>query len=106
MEICKNKSSNLYFIYIDETGDTEALLITPEAKVKSLKLDLFGEVEEQEETRLLQNKLITEAQIQRFYEYKKSRSEDVAERVEYYFEQMTADQKEIFLQKAQEMLDK
>ncbi len=101
MEICKNKSSNLYFIYIEETGYAEALLITPEAQVKSLKLDLFDEVKEQEDTYLVQNNLVTEAQVQRFHEYNKSRSDELVER----FEEMSPYEQKIFIQKLQEMVD-
>jgi hypothetical protein len=106
MEICKNKSSNRYFIYIEETGSAEALLVTPEAQVKSLKIDLFGQVEEQEEPYLLKNKLVTEAQVQRFKEYKENRSDEVVDSVLILFEQMGPSEKNLILQKLQNMADK
>jgi hypothetical protein len=34
MELFKNKTSDKYFIYIDETGNEEALFVTPDAKIK------------------------------------------------------------------------
>jgi hypothetical protein len=105
MEICKNKSSDRYFIYIEKTGSAEALLVTPEAHIKSLKLDLFGKAEEQEETYLLQNKLVTDTQVQRFHEYKENRSDEVVDQVLYYFEQMGPYEKKAFLQKLQKMVD-
>jgi len=101
MEILQNKSSKRYFIYIEDTGNAEALLITPEAQIKSLKLDLFYEVEEQEETYLLQNKIVTESQIERFHEYNKSRSDEFIEQ----FEQLSPYEQKIVLKKLQEMVD-
>ena len=95
MEVCKNKRSDRYFIYIKETGGAEALLITPESEVKSLKIDLFDEVEEQDETYLLQNKILTEAQVQRFHEYKKSRSDEFVD----VFEELSPYEQKIVFEK-------
>jgi hypothetical protein len=106
MEICKNKSSNRYFIYIEKTGSAEALLVTPEAQIKSLKIDLFGEVEEQKETYLLKNMLVTEAQVKRFKEYKENRSDEVVDSIVILFEQMGPNEKKLFLQKLQNLEDK
>jgi len=43
MEICKNKKSKEYFIYLKdpETHDNIALLITPQGSIKPLNLKLF-----------------------------------------------------------------
>src|SRR4030042_6315329 len=105
MEICKNKNSNRYFIYSQDTGNAEMLLVTPEAQVKSLKFDLFEEVEEQEEDYLLQNEIVTEAQVQRFHEYKKSRSDEFVEQFVEQFEEMPPYEQEIVLKKLQEKID-
>jgi len=102
MEICKNKSSNKYFIYIEKTGKDEALLITPEAEVKNLKIDLFDEIEEEDENYLLENKLVTEAQVKRFNEYNNSRKDESFE----WFEDLSADEQEIFIKRLQEMTNK
>lgn len=99
MKICKNKRSNQYFIYIEKTGDEEALLVTSEAQVKSLKLNLFSDVEEQEETYLLQNEIITEAQVKKFHEYRKDRYDELIEN----FEQLSLYEQEERLKKLQKM---
>ena len=49
MQVCKNKSSGEYFIYIQKTGNDEALLVTPKSEIKSLKLRLFEALEEKDE---------------------------------------------------------
>jgi hypothetical protein len=71
--------------------------------VKSLKLILFNEVEEQEEAYLLQNKMVTEAQVQRFHEYRKNRSDEIVERFEYYVEALSTFEKKELLKKLQKM---
>lgn len=88
MEICRNKTSGQYFIYIAETGDSEALLITPEARVKSLKLFFFDDVIEMDEAYLLQSKLITNEQSERFHEYEKDRLNEIIENTENDFDHM------------------
>ena len=50
--------------------------------------------------------LVNEAQVRRFHEYHKSRSDEVVEQFEYYFEQMSHYEQKIFIQKLQEMVDK
>jgi actin-like ATPase involved in cell morphogenesis len=104
MEICKNKRSNQHFIYIGKAGSDEALLVTPKAEVKSLKLNLFTEIEEREESSLLQNKMVTEAQVKRFHEHLKDRSDEVIENIKDYFEQCSPHEKTEFIRKIQEIL--
>lgn len=41
MEICKNKRTGKVFIYLDDQGDGQALMITPQGVVLSLDHDLF-----------------------------------------------------------------
>ena len=67
MEVRKNNASSQYFINICETGYKEALLVTPNAQIKSLKITLFSDIEEYAEVYLLENKIITEEQIRRFH---------------------------------------
>lgn len=43
MEICKNKRTGKVFIYLDDRGDGQALMITPQGIVLSLDHDLFTE---------------------------------------------------------------
>ncbi len=105
MVIYKNNNSNKYFIYIQTTGDEEALLVTPDAQVKSLKLNLFTKViGEQEESSLLQLKLVSEAQVKRFHEFQKDRSDEVVDLLEHQFEQLSHYQREELLKKLQKMI--
>ena len=41
MELVKNRASGKYFVVLDDTGETEFLVITPEGKVKRLEQHLF-----------------------------------------------------------------
>ncbi len=86
MEICKNKRTNQYFICLEKRGSGEVLLVTPEAQVKSLKLNLFGELKLQKETYLMRNKIVTEAQVKRFHEYLNDRNDELVENIEDSFE--------------------
>ena len=44
MEICKNKTTERTFIYLDEEENGQALMITPDGEVKSLEESLFKEL--------------------------------------------------------------
>ena len=98
MEVCKHKQTGKYFIYIQETGDNEALLITPLAEIKSLNLNQFYEVEEEEDDYWINNHLIEQNQMTRFREYKQNRSEESVENVKYLIEQMTEYEKKQLLE--------
>jgi len=89
MQVCKNKNSGKYFIYIQDTGNDEALLVTSGAEIKSLSAALFGETEDKEEDSLIANDLITDAQIQRFHQYEKDKSDNFIENFTYDFEQLS-----------------
>ncbi len=106
MEVCKNRSSGQYFIYICEIGNEEALLVTPNAEIKSLRIDLFAIPEKFTEERLLKEKLITNEQRRRFHEYNKNRSDDVLENLEYRFDQMSSYDQDLFIKKLQEKVEK
>ena len=79
MLVYKNRSSGKHFIYIQKTGNDEALLVTPQSEIKSLKLRLFEALEEKDEDYLLSNGMITENQLERWTQYRKDRSEDIIE---------------------------
>lgn len=106
MEICKNKSSGSYFIYIHGSGLGEVLLVTPDAQIKSLRAELFSDIEEYTENYLLERSLVNTAQVQRFNDYKKSRSDEIVDEVEYHFDRMSPDEKKEFIRKIQASDDK
>jgi len=89
MQVCKNKNSGKYFIYIQDTGNEETLLVTPGAEIKSLSAALFGELEDKDEDNLIANGIIADAQIQRFHQYEKDKSDNFVENFTYEFEQLT-----------------
>ena len=66
MEICKNKKSGEYFIYIEPTGKGKAHFVLPQGKVKSLK----GRAKD-----FLSQGLISDTQIKRYKEELNQRTE-------------------------------
>ena len=97
MELLRNKNSGKHFIYIQSTGNNEALMVTPEAEIKSLNVDLFEELNEMEENDPLLKDLISESQLKRFDEYMEYWSDDNLENLEYLVEQLSPHQKKKFL---------
>jgi alpha-ketoglutarate-dependent taurine dioxygenase len=106
MEVCKNKSSGQYFIFIRNTGANEALLVTPKAEIKSLNLNLFADIEDFPETYIIENNMVTEEQIIRLAEYKKDRTEDITENLDDHFEQLSPHQQEIFIKRLEKIANK
>jgi hypothetical protein len=107
MDICKNKRTGKYFIYINETVNEEALFVTPNAEIKNLKLKIFtDEPEECSEAGLLEKNLITKEQLQMFHEYKKNRYDEVSENFNDYFDTWTQLEKHLFIKKLQKIVDK
>ena len=104
MEVCKNKRSNRYFIYIQNTGSGEVLLVTPEAQIKSLKSHLFEEIEEKEENYLIQSNLLSREQIQRLNDYKKNRSDEVVEHAIDMINELSPYDKKRLLEKLEKMI--
>jgi len=105
MEIYKNKASGQYFIYICETGDEEALLVTPNAEIKSLSISLFANPEDHPEAHLLEEKIVTAEQIQRFHVYSKDRIDDIRENLKHYFDQLSPVEKASFIKMLQEIVE-
>jgi len=63
MEICKNKTTEKTFIYLDAEENGQALMITPSGEVKALEESLFKDLTEVEDGgQLLSNGDITPAQ--------------------------------------------
>jgi hypothetical protein len=102
MEVCKNKDSGKYFIYLRDCGPGGILLVTPEAQVKPLRTNLFDEVEEFSEEYLIENDLISHDQIRKFNEYQQDRSDDLIESFVIDFENMTPHQQREAIRQLQE----
>jgi hypothetical protein len=98
MKIYRNKSSAKYFIYIENTGNEEALLVTPEGKIKSLKIRLFDGPEEGDGDYLLSQNLITEEQKKRYQQCMKDRLEDLVE----WYHRLPSYEKKGFLESIKE----
>jgi hypothetical protein len=64
-------------------------IVTPGAEIKSLSAALFGELEDKDEDNLIANGIIADAQIQRFHQYEKDKSDNFVENFTYEFEQLT-----------------
>jgi hypothetical protein len=89
MQVCKNRNSGKYFIYLQDTGNNESLLITPSVEIKSLHADLFDDLEDKEESSLIADGLISEAQVQRLRQYEKESNENNLENISYLFDQLS-----------------
>lgn len=98
MEFCRHKQTGKYFVYIHDSGNNEALLVTPLAEIKALNLDQFDEVEEQDDDYLLRNHYIEAEQAERYREYQKSRSEEAVENMRSLYEEMLPYHQKEFLE--------
>lgn len=72
INVCRNKASRKYFIYVQDSGSDKMLLITPDCNVRRLERSLFGEIEEKDERELLSKGLISEEQVMKAHEYNKN----------------------------------
>jgi len=78
IEVCKNKSSGKYSIYIQRSGgNDEALLVTPLGEIKSIKMRLFQPPEERDVNQLLSEGLLIQKQIERWKQYIEYRAEEI-----------------------------
>jgi len=105
MRVCKNRSSGKHFIYIQKTGNDEALLVTPQSEIKSLKLRLFEALEEKDEDYLFSKGIITENQLERWKQYRKDRSEDISESCEILAEELSPYQKKLLIKRLKKDLN-
>jgi hypothetical protein len=71
MELVKNKASGKSFIVLDDYGDTNLLLITPEGKVKRLDRHLFGSQVAVDPSKQQLKLNLTKIQIDKYSEYTK-----------------------------------
>ncbi len=70
MEICKNKNTGKYFIYIEKIGNDKAWLVTPKCQVKTLNLSLFNNSREGGKKDFLSRGLISEEQAKLYYDFR------------------------------------
>jgi len=66
MQICKNKASGKYSIYIEDEGNDKASLVLTTGEVKSLKLILFEEIKEGNGKDFLSRGLIKNRQVKEY----------------------------------------
>ena len=104
MEVCKNKDSGKYFIFLEDIGLEKILLVTPEANVKPLKSNLFDEVEDLSEEYLIENSFVSEDQVRVYREFQKNRSDVFIENSIIDFENMAPHQQREFIRQLQEKL--
>ncbi len=102
MEVCKNKDSGKYFIYLQDCGPGGLLLVTPGAQVKPLRANLFDEVEDFSEEYLIENALVSPDQIRKFNGYQQDRSDDLIEGFIIDFENRTSHQQREVIRQLQE----
>ena len=69
MEFCRNKSSGMYFIYIEERPDENFLLVTPLAEIKVLEPLYFDPPSEKDVDELLSCGLLNKEQIRRYKDF-------------------------------------
>ena len=69
INICKNKSSEKSFIYIEDINSDKALLVTPKGEIKSLEYSLFNVPEEKNTDYSLSQGLITKQQLKQYHEF-------------------------------------
>jgi hypothetical protein len=98
MEVCRHKQTKRYFIFLDSSSAHEALLVTPMADIKSIEVSQFDEVEEYDDDYLMNNGLVEQNQVKKFYEYRKNRSDEAADKVKRLFEKMPSSEKKKFIE--------
>jgi len=69
INVCMNKSSGKYFIYIKDSGSNNVLLVTPDSKILSLKRELFDKIEEKDKKELLSKQLVSNEQMRKYREF-------------------------------------
>lgn len=69
MELIKNKASGKLFVMLDDTGDTDFLVITPEGKIKRVERRLFLPQDSIDPPDPLSSRRLTKTQIDKYTEY-------------------------------------
>ena len=90
MEVCKHKRSGKTFIFLKDAGFDNAVFVTPQSKIKTLNIDQFNDIEDEDRDLLLSEGLITELQVKRFEQYRKDRTDNEVENLIYAFNQLSS----------------
>lgn len=69
MELVKNKASGKYFVVLDDAGEDDFLVITPEGKVKRLERRLFAAQETANHRGAPRFPHLTQTQMEKYTEY-------------------------------------
>lgn len=69
VELVKNKASGKYFVVLDDDGNDDFLVVTPEGKIKRLERRLFGprDIVDPQKTRRIRK--LTQMQVDKYLEY-------------------------------------
>lgn len=78
------------FIFLKDAGFDKAVFVTPQNKIKTLNIDQFDDIEDENKDDLLSNGLITALQIKRFEQYKKDRADNKVDNLIYAFNQLSS----------------
>ncbi len=70
MELIRNKASGKFFILLDDSGDSDILVITPEGKLKRLERHLFASQDFVDPREAVRNKRLTKKQVEIYAEFK------------------------------------
>lgn len=89
MKIYKNKASGKYFIFINNSGQDEALFVTPSCEIKSINKGLLSERLREDESDFISKNLISKEQVERYTQYEKDRSGERLDSVKMLLEEMT-----------------
>lgn len=69
MELVKNKASGKFFVVLDDTGEPDFLVITPEGKIRSLERRLFAPQDIADPGEVRFKHQLTKSQVDRYVEY-------------------------------------
>lgn len=69
MELVKNKASGKYFVVLEEAGDRDFLVVTPEGKVKRLERHLFDALNIADPAEAVMNHKLTKPQLDQYLTY-------------------------------------
>jgi hypothetical protein len=99
MEICINKRSGKYFIFIQNIDLDKRLVVTPIGEIKSLEDKHFSEPIDKDENFLLPEYMITKQQYETYKKHKKNRDDEQTEEFLLKFEALDPWEQKRFIRK-------